>query len=463
MKKFLIIAMLLALIMPSALAIPEPYEMLKGNQMIPTGAPWMKDDAKMYFGTDKDSYIEFDAGTGYMVISGVAAASLTAGGTVGANNHLTCAAGTSKLDFQLGTGTTDTTTGTNTLRGNTVIEGSKTFTTGTGAVAINGDVTIAATKGITKTAGAGNFDFSAGTGTFLTSTGTNTLGGDVVIAETKNLTMSGASTLSTGTGAITLSGPVGIASGIDVTAAGGAADLDYALSSGFFKTPTGATTMNGAIGIASGVDITAAGGASDINYAASSGAFTTPTGTTTLSGAVSVAANKGITAASGTGAFNFGAGSGIFTTSTGANTLSGDTTISGSKTFTTGTGAITLKGDVSIDAAKKLTKGTTLDRVLTKTADYTITDTDPDVVFIGAITALATATIVLPTAADNTGREITVIVAGDPGTNDVVIDGEGGETINGAATKTNSDIYSVIKTKCNGAAWFISDSSGTWT
>jgi len=99
--------------------------------------------------------------------------------------------------------------------------------------------------------------------------------------------------------------------------------------------------------------------------------------------------------------------------------------------------------------------------ILSKTANYTITDTDPDIVVIGVISAHAT--ITLPTAADNIGRIITVIIDGEPGAYNVVVDGEGAETINGAATKTNSVIYSYLRLLCNGTGWDIIGSGGTWT
>lgn len=99
--------------------------------------------------------------------------------------------------------------------------------------------------------------------------------------------------------------------------------------------------------------------------------------------------------------------------------------------------------------------------VLRKTANYTITDTDPDIVVVGVISAHTT--ITLPTAADNTGRIITVIIDGEPGAYDVVVDGEGAETINGAATKTNWVIYSYLMLLCNGVGWNIISSAGTWT
>jgi len=97
---------------------------------------------------------------------------------------------------------------------------------------------------------------------------------------------------------------------------------------------------------------------------------------------------------------------------------------------------------------------------LAKTADYTITDTDPDIVVVGALGAHAT--ITLPTAADNIGRIITVIIDGEPGAYDVIVDGEGAETINGAATKTNSVRYSYLRLLCNGVGWDIIGSGGNW-
>ncbi len=98
--------------------------------------------------------------------------------------------------------------------------------------------------------------------------------------------------------------------------------------------------------------------------------------------------------------------------------------------------------------------------ILSKTASYTITDTDPDIVVIGVISAHAT--ITLPTAADNIGRIITVVIDGEPGAYNVVVDGEGEEKINGAATKTNSVIYSYLRLLCNGVGWDIIGSGGTW-
>jgi len=215
------------------------------------------------------------------------------------------------------------------------------------------------------------------------------------------------------------------------------------------------TTLNGETVFTSGATF------GDDVIITSSHTFTTGTGAVAINGDITIAATKGITKTAGAGNFDFSLGSGTFKTSYGANTLSGDTTIAGTKTFTTGTGAVTIKGNVSVDAGKTVTLGPTLQRTLTKTANYTVLDTDADIVFVGSLSAHAT--ITLPTAADNTGRTISVIIAGDPGAFNVIVDGEGAETVNGAATKTNSDQYSVLEVTCNGTAWYIRNSIGTWT
>lgn len=115
----------------------------------------------------------------------------------------------------------------------------------------------------------------------------------------------------------------------------------------------------------------------------------------------------------------------------------------------------------AISCTSLTTSGPVKQSILSKTASYTITDTDPDIVVVGAIGAHSTFT--LPTAADNIGRIITIIINGEPGSYNVIADGEGSETINGAATKTNSVIYSYLRLLCNGTGWDIIGSAGTWS
>lgn len=90
---------------------------------------------------------------------------------------------------------------------------------------------------------------------------------------------------------------------------------------------------------------------------------------------------------------------------------------------------------------------------VTKTnTDYTILDNDGyDLILVSA--GAAQRTMTLPTAADNTGRIITIKKT-DAGAGTVVIDGEGSETIDGTAlTNTISSQYAYITLQCNGTMW----------
>jgi len=116
MKKFLILALLLMLLMPLALAIPEPYEMLKGKQMIPVGGPWVADDQPIYFGDDKDSSLKYNTGTGYLEMVGLTAYDNTSI-TMESGEDITLAGGDSKVDLSAGTGITKTTLGVNSIMG----------------------------------------------------------------------------------------------------------------------------------------------------------------------------------------------------------------------------------------------------------------------------------------------------------------------------------------------------------
>lgn len=87
---------------------------------------------------------------------------------------------------------------------------------------------------------------------------------------------------------------------------------------------------------------------------------------------------------------------------------------------------------------------------LDKSADYTLTDTDPDLVFV--TTADTDRTITLPTAADNAGR-LVLVKKVDSGTGTVIVDGEGAETIDGATTVTVTDQYGWWLGFCDGVTW----------
>ena len=74
--------------------------------------------------------------------------------------------------------------------GNITQSGAGTFTSGTGAISLNGDVAIAAGKNITFGA-TGNFDQSARSGTFKTGTGAVSLNGSTTASSGLTLTNAG--------------------------------------------------------------------------------------------------------------------------------------------------------------------------------------------------------------------------------------------------------------------------------
>ena len=94
-----------------------------------------------------------------------------------------------------------------------------------------------------------------------------------------------------------------------------------------------------------------------------------------------------------------------------------------------------------------------------KSASYTITDSD-GVAVILMTTASTDRTVTLPTAADNTGRMITIKKV-DSGTGMVTIDGEGSETIDGETTLDLYQQYNSVSLICDGTGWHITG-SGTY-
>jgi len=86
-------------------------------------------------------------------------------------------------------------------------------------------------------------------------------------------------------------------------------------------------------------------------------------------------------------------------------------------------------------------------------ADSPYTATSTDYTILADATGGAI-TINLPTAASST-RRIYVVKKIDASGNNIVIDGDGGETIDGAATQTISVQYRTLMIQSNGTAWFI--------
>ena len=96
------------------------------------------------------------------------------------------------------------------------------------------------------------------------------------------------------------------------------------------------------------------------------------------------------------------------------------------------------------------------------TGDFTVGDNDYYTFHVG--NATANQTVTLPTAADNAGRFLLFVITEDPGNNNFVLDGEGAETVGGAATKTCTDaVGSLYYIYCDGLAWRLVSSQGTWS
>lgn len=141
--------------------------------------------------------------------------------------------------------------------------------------------------------------------------------------------------------------------------------------------------------------------------------------------------------------------------------VSGSAAITGSKIATAGalgttTGVVTTFVPTIKSSVKSVTAGNS----------YTVLDNDGfDVVLVATGTS-SNSTITLPTAADNAGRRLLVKKTDTASsTKTVIIDGEGAETIDGAATLTLLNQYDEAVIVCDGTAWyrFSAPKAGIWT
>jgi hypothetical protein len=96
-----------------------------------------------------------------------------------------------------------------------------------GGISLGGSTLLGPGKNLTFSSGAGNFDQSASSGTFATGTGAVSLNGDTTIA--------GSHTFTTGTSAVALNGDTTIANGKNLTAGGAALFKDNTNSSTAFQ------------------------------------------------------------------------------------------------------------------------------------------------------------------------------------------------------------------------------------
>jgi len=230
------------------------------------------------------------------------------------------------------------------LAQNTSISGSKTFSTGTGTVTINGSIT---------TANNPNFDFSGSSGIFKTSTGTLTIEGSLTTANNPNFDFSGSSgTFKTSTGTLTIEGSLTTANN---------PNFDFSGSTGTFKTSTGTITVGGITTFtASGTALTVNNNATITGSATLGSALTTTVdtatattlsiGTSTTSG-ISIGKSGITTTITGgltqlTGAISLaGNAASSLTTSAGALTL----TSAAAATWSTSAGALTVNGFAGIN------------------------------------------------------------------------------------------------------------------
>lgn len=88
-----------------------------------------------------------------------------------------------------------------------------------------------------------------------------------------------------------------------------------------------------------------------------------------------------------------------------------------------------------------------------KSADYTVLD-DDGISAILMTTGASDRTVTLPTAADNSGRELTIKKV-DSGSGIVIIDGESAETIDGQLTLEVRQQYDSVRLACDGSNWHI--------
>ena len=118
-----------------------------------------------------------------------------------------------------------------------------------------------------------------------------------------------------------------------------------------------------------------------------------------------------------------------------------------------------IKGAIDTSGFLTATTGWSMP-VVAKTADYTVLTTDLGSL-ISADSTSATVTLTLPSVASS-GDGAMLAVRKASASNSVVIDGNGGETINGSATYTITTNKAAIVLVCDGAEWFpIAEFDGT--
>ncbi len=347
----------------------------------------------------------------------------------------------------------------------------------TGETTLGGDITVSAGKDLDCAAGASEFDFSLGTGVFKTTTGLHTFGGGLAAnwdAGSYKITSSQfESDITTGTAPFVVASTTAV-SNLNSDKVDGKDSTDLVLRDG-----TQALT---AAWDAGSYGITAETFTSDVTTGTAPFTVASTTAVSNLNAdkldgkdATDVVLRDGtqeLTANWDVGSYKVTAGSLESDASVNATTsvnaadgefsddvnVTDDLAVTGLATIgeTFGvTGASTFEGNVLIN--------TTMSRGFTETdIDVVIGDTDVDMYLVG--NATENQTVTLPTAADNSGRILTIVIATAPGDKDLIVDGEDSETINDAATLTNTDnVGDSIQIMCDGDEWFTVAMHGTWS
>ena len=248
-------------------------------------------------------------------------------------------------------GTFSTSTGTNTLNGNTSISGANTFTTGTGTVALNGNtnvgsgVSLATQAGSTYTTAGSANNVAISTASLYrldTSGAAQTITGIVAGRDGQLLTLVNADaalavTLSNLSGSSSAANQISTGTGADITLAAGAAiDLIYDSTSSLWRVTGG---VAGGAGTCAGCANTALSNLSSTNINA---ALNTTAGnlnlTTTTSGNINLNSAGTIELQDNTNVTGILAVTGNLTQSTGTFALSGN----GASSLQTTSGALTL-------------------------------------------------------------------------------------------------------------------------
>lgn len=93
--------------------------------------------------------------------------------------------------------------------------------------------------------------------------------------------------------------------------------------------------------------------------------------------------------------------------------------------------------------------------IVSRTRAITVSDTvGADDYLILADATAGAVTVTLPPAAASIGRQI-VVKKTDAGGNNVIVDGDGAETVDGAANVTTAVQYATIVVHCDGAGWWV--------